>query len=480
MMMDAVLFSLTALFSVFLSKQQNSNAKDDAENALRKALVEGTSRDADERVCTVDEYNTPTDNGHTRAEMRLQNLWHRATYIIIRHEQEERKSDNGDEENETYILVQRRSKLKDYFPGRLDPTPGGVVGYGEPCRLNAERELEEEMGIDVSEDTPHSMTRNFTFPYQDDKVKVWGEMFEVVYHGSVDDLKLQQEEVEEVLRLSLAEVRRMAKQEPEAWMPDSLYALRLYLQFCEDHSLNRRRLHGYSSGNLNAYNLRPRPQAVFFDCDDCLYFDGWTVAKHLTAKIDEWCVNHGLPEGEAYQLYKRHGTALRGLLAEGYLDHSEEVIDKFLRDVHDVPVADLLEPDLELRQILERIDPAIPKYIFTASVRHHAERCLKALGIDDLFDDIIDVKACNFETKHSKRAFEAAMKIAKVDNPESCLFLDDNLSNIKAARHVGWRSVLVGRVGRDCGSIITTEHAEVEIDRIHHMQDVLPELFVDY
>ena len=40
--------------------------------------------------------------------------------------------------------------------------------------------------------------------------------------------------------------------------------------------------------------------------------------------------------------------------------------------------------------MLLKIDPSIPKYIFTASVRDHAERCLRALGIEDLFVDIID------------------------------------------------------------------------------------------
>jgi putative hydrolase of the HAD superfamily/pyrimidine and pyridine-specific 5'-nucleotidase len=198
----------------------------------------------------------------------------------------------------------------------------------------------------------------------------------------------------------------------------------------------------------------------------------------LTKKIDEWCVNRGLKEGEAYELYKQHGTALRGLLAEGHIEECESAIDSFLKDVHDIPVHESLGKDNELRELLKRIDPSIPKYIFTASVRHHAERCLKALGIEDLFVDIIDVKDCNLATKHSKVAFEAAMRKAGVEDPECCLFLDDNVKNIHAARSMGWRSILVGRIGRDCGKTITSEHAESEIDRIHDLQQVVPELFV--
>ena len=59
-------------------------------------------------------------------------------------------------------------------------------------------------------------------------------------------------------------------------------------------------LKGYSNGDLECYKLRPKPQAIFFDCDDCLYFDGWQLASELTAKIEEWCVTKkNLPPGEA-------------------------------------------------------------------------------------------------------------------------------------------------------------------------------------
>ena len=174
-------------------------------------------------------------------------------------------------------------------------------------------------------------------------------------------------------------------------MPDGLYAIKLYLQFLRDESLKRRLLKGYSNGDLERYKLRPKPEVIFFDCDDCLYFDGWQLANQLTKKIEEWCTTKkGLPAGEAYELYKKHGTALKGLLAEGHMEDCEEEIDRYLADVHDVPVHEHLTIDNELRDMILKIDPSIPKYIFTASVRAHAERCLRALGIDDLFVDIID------------------------------------------------------------------------------------------
>eukprot|EP00586_Coscinodiscus_wailesii_P017726 CAMPEP_0172507342 /NCGR_PEP_ID=MMETSP1066-20121228/202975_1 /TAXON_ID=671091 /ORGANISM="Coscinodiscus wailesii, Strain CCMP2513" /LENGTH=67 /DNA_ID=CAMNT_0013284863 /DNA_START=26 /DNA_END=226 /DNA_ORIENTATION=+ len=63
-----------------------TDKNDDSDGAnLKRVLLEGTTLNASEHVCTVDENNIPTPNGHLRNEMRLNRLWHRATYIIVRH-----------------------------------------------------------------------------------------------------------------------------------------------------------------------------------------------------------------------------------------------------------------------------------------------------------------------------------------------------------------------------------------------------------
>ena len=468
---------------------------------LLESLRNRTSLNANELICHVTSDNTVLPNGILRSDMRLNNLWHRATYtlIILMNPPPSTDVENGSPAKHddprsfqnTYVLVQRRSSKKDYCPLKLDPLPGGVVGQNESYRDNVIRELYEEIGIAISASPKNTsgdeLQRLFAFPYEDKRVRVWGELYSYKYYGTLNELTLQQEEVEEVVCMSLQELKIAIETTPNEFMPDACYAMQLYYQHAVDRYLKRRLLHGYSSSNLDAYRLRPKPKVIFFDCDDCLYFDEWKTANQLTRKIDGWCVQHGLPPGKAYELYKQYGTALRGLLAEGYIDHNDQAIDDFLQQVHDIPIHELLQPDPELRQLLLKIDPSIPKYIFTASVREHAERCIQALGIDDLFVGIIDCKMCQLETKHSEKSFHIAMEVAGVkDNefdsnttfhPESCLFFDDNIKNIEAARNIGWRSVLVGTVGRDCGTTITTEHAEHEIERIHHLRHVLPELF---
>jgi pyrimidine 5'-nucleotidase len=489
--MDVFLFLATASFACAAARKDQQRHKrlleafetaPDGELLASRALKEGFSLDANEKVCTVSPDNVPTATGHLRRDVRLQNLWHRATYMLLR-----QASLPSSSWKDAVVFVQRRSKYKDYGPGLLDPSPGGVVGFGESYQDNAVRELQEEMGISIVErkakgahPSNTTMERLFTFSYEDERVRVWGDFFEVLYHGSVEDLKLQDDEVEEVLTMTLGELYNWMNRDPASFLPDSCHAMKLYFQRRVDRQVSRRLLKGYSSGDLDRYGLRPKPQVVFFDCDDCLYFDDWHTANALTAKINAYCVEKvGLPPGHAYELYKQYGTALRGLLAEGHIENTPEAIDAFLEDVHDLPISQLLQPDPKLRHILLQMDPSIPKYIFTASVRHHAERCLKALGIADLFESshIIDVKSCNLETKHSPSSFRAAMDIAGVKNPESCVFLDDSVKNIEAARDIGWRSILVGKVGRDCGKPISSDHAELEIDRIHEIVSILPELF---
>lgn len=500
----------THINNTHLSNNFN-NENEILETQRKCALLDGTSRDAAERVCTVDEHNVRTSMGSFRSDMRLNNLWHRATYIIIKHTETSSEENNLNSDEEEYILVQKRSKTKDYCPNKLDPSPGGVVGFHETYLENAQRELIEEMNLktyivsssktassssdnsnennnstqskpDLSLDGSYPIRRLFTFPYEDDRIRCWGDLYEVQYTGPLSEIIIQEEEVLEILSLSLTEIKTMIRIQPEDWKPDGLHALRLYLQYRHDSKVNRRFLRGYSSMDLSKYTVRPKPKVIFFDCDDCLYFDHWKTANQLTKKIEEWCTEKkGLPPGEAYALYKKYGTALKGLLVEKYIADSPEDIAQYLEEVHDIPIHDLISPDPKLRQMLDRLDPSIPKFIFTASVRHHAERCLKALGIDHLFpsDHIIDVMSCNLETKHCRESFEVAMRIANVTDPESCLFFDDSVKNIEMGREMGWRSVLVGKVGRDCGRIVGSNHAELEMNSIHDLQSHFPELFVD-
>ena len=237
---------------------------------------------------------------------------------------------------------------------------------------------------------------------------------------------------------------------------------------------------------MAAASESPAPAAIpddavcFFDCDDCLYFNDWETAGLLTQKIEAYCLQElALAPGKAYELYKEHGTCLKGLIVEGIIDNTPAAIDTYLEACHDVPL-ESIKPDPELRALLLRIDR--PRWVFTASVASHAQRCLEALGIADLFLGIIDCKTCGLATKHSPEAFEAAMRAAGLsaaaNDGARCVFFDDSVKNLRTAKKdMGWVTCLVGLKGRDDGQRVVCPEADFEVETIRDLPGAMPGLF---
>ncbi|MES1916149.1 MAG: hypothetical protein MHM6MM_007997 [Cercozoa sp. M6MM] len=121
-----------------------------------------------------------------RAKMRREGLPHMATYIFVI------DSDN------THILVQQRSAIKDFCPGQLDLAAGGVVSAGETdVMLSAHRELEEELGI-----SGVPLTEKGTLRWQTEDCLCFGRLFEVRVPRCTP-LRLQDTEVDLVVWLPI-------------------------------------------------------------------------------------------------------------------------------------------------------------------------------------------------------------------------------------------------------------------------------------
>ena len=69
------------------------------------------------------------------------------------------------------------------------------------------------------------------------------------------------------------------------------------------------------------------------------------------------------------------------------------------------------------------------------------------------------------------------MRLAGVLDPKACVFCDDSVKNIIAAKAIGWRTVLVGLNDRDTGAKIVCHAADAHIGSLHQLRSVMPELF---
>ncbi|KAH9258139.1 pyrimidine 5'-nucleotidase [Batrachochytrium salamandrivorans] len=225
-----------------------------------------------------------------------------------------------------------------------------------------------------------------------------------------------------------------------------------------------------SSHGLQAAQL----DVLFFDCDDTLYFNDWATAIRLKDKISEFTSRQlGLDDEYAFELYQKYGTALRGLLEENLLP--EDRVEQYLHLVHNVPLAEI-QRNLELREMLLRVN--CKRWVFTASTREHANRCLKRVGVEDLFEGVVDCRTVQMKTKHDPESFGLAMRAAGVTDPSRCMLFDDSVQNMKTAREMGWKTCLVGTRDRFDGSKIVCPDADFAIDRLIDLEMVLPGLLL--
>jgi len=190
-----------------------------------------------------------------------------------------------------------------------------------------------------------------------------------------------------------------------------------------------------------------RFSTLFFDLDETLYPHNNGLWAEIRARINAYLYERmGFPLDQIESLrenyFSEYGTTLRGLQAHHKVD-----MDEYLAFVHDVPICQYLRPDPELRAAIQGIHAR--KFIFTNADTNHANRVLEAVGLQGLFNGIIDVHAIAPFCKPMPEAFELALKAAGSPDPHACVLLDDQRRITRAARHLGMYTILVGGLTAD-------------------------------
>lgn len=212
-------------------------------------------------------------------------------------------------------------------------------------------------------------------------------------------------------------------------------------------------------------------EVAFFDLDDTLYDKQsglWEAIRHrMSLYMHErlgmsWEVIPNLRR----HYFETYGTTLRGLQL-----HHQVNADDYLAYVHDLPLHEFIQPDPELRQMLTTLP--LRRFIFTNADYDHANRVLQTLEIADCFEGIIDVRAIHFYCKPESQAYQIALEIAQVKDPQKCIYLDDSLVNLIAARKMGLYTVLVGYDGGDT-------QVDLSINQVKELRSKLPALWENH
>jgi putative hydrolase of the HAD superfamily len=181
---------------------------------------------------------------------------------------------------------------------------------------------------------------------------------------------------------------------------------------------------------------------LFFDLDDTLYPNTSGLWQAIKARINLYMVERlGIPDKDAPALresyFKMYGTTLRGLQARHNVD-----VEDFLAFVHDLPLADYIQPDPIQREVIASLPSR--KLIFTNADANHARRVLAALDLGDLFERIVDIHAVAPYCKPMPESFAIAQELADEPDPRKCVMIDDLPRTTRAALNVGMAGILYG------------------------------------
>ncbi|MBE5888324.1 MAG: NUDIX domain-containing protein [Lachnospiraceae bacterium] len=155
-----------------------------------------------ELIDIVDENGLPTGETIDRTDAHRTGTRHRTTHIWIVRRREGR----------VQILLQKRAKYKDSFPGCYDISSAGHIPAGVDFIPSGLRELQEELNIviDPAELIECGLHRTFAqkefhgHPYVDNQVAkvflLWKDM-------EICDMTLQEEEIESVMWMDFEECK---------------------------------------------------------------------------------------------------------------------------------------------------------------------------------------------------------------------------------------------------------------------------------
>ena len=200
-------------------------------------------------------------------------------------------------------------------------------------------------------------------------------------------------------------------------------------------------------------------KAILFDLDETLYPRSSSLMPIIGRRIEHYVTHQvGVPTENAGALRrhwrKTYGTALRGMMVEGYSFD----VDDYLHYVHDVPLDRILEAQPALRKML--LSLPLRRAVLTNSNIEHATRVLTHVDLLDCFERIIDIRAMNFINKPDPKSYETALSMLRIAASEAIL-VEDTPINTRPAKQMGMTTILVDCPFSDDADYAVTDVLEV-------------------
>lgn len=202
---------------------------------------------------------------------------------------------------------------------------------------------------------------------------------------------------------------------------------------------------------------------LIFDLDNTLYPAEKLLFNLIDVRINRYMTEIvGIPAPEV-DVMRRDYWRLYGVTLQGLIRHHAVDPEDYLFYVHDIDVTSRLTPDLLLREVLEQLPQR--KAVFTNGSVCHAGRVLSALGIEDMFEKIYDIRVAGYQPKPFPEPYHAVLAELAVA-AERCVMIEDSRDNLQTAKKLGMGTILVG-AGQ------TPDFVDVHLDYAHQVHSGL-------
>ncbi|MHB1372628.1 MAG: pyrimidine 5'-nucleotidase [Thauera sp.] len=214
----------------------------------------------------------------------------------------------------------------------------------------------------------------------------------------------------------------------------------------------------------------PSHPVWLFDLDNTLHNASPHIFPHINRSMTRYLEQHlGLALDDAnalrMQYWHRYGATLLGLMRHHGTDP-----DHFLLETHRFDrLHEMMVFERALRGMLRHLPGR--KIVFSNAPRHYAQAALSIMGISRLFEDVVGIEDLGYQPKPGIRAYRTLLHRQRL-NAAQCIMLEDSPANLRTAKRLGMRTVLVG------GGFRTPAYVDVRIRNILDLRRRLGQLLV--
>lgn len=180
---------------------------------------------------------------------------------------------------------------------------------------------------------------------------------------------------------------------------------------------------------------------LIFDLDNTLYPAEKQLFSLIDVRINRYMTEVvGIPAPEVDAL-RRDYWRLYGVTLQGLIRHHGVDPEDYLLFVHDVDIASHLAPDPALREVLASLPQR--KAVFTNGSLCHADRVLSALGIEDMFEKVYDIRIAAYQPEPYPEPYHAVLAELGT-TADRCIMIEDSRDNLHTAKRLGMGTILIG------------------------------------